>query len=232
MKACVRGDERAQLVRAAIYLRVSTRKQEALNQERECLELAQARGWEPRLFTETASGVRARPVWESVKRLAHEGKVRAVVIWSLDRVGRRMFEIIRDVTELTRLGCKVVSVREPWLDRDDGLLLSVFSWVAQHEHQRISQRTIAGLARAAKAGRFPGRPRTAALSADATIAAVNLRKQGWRSWGHIARQLERLGFGRYNRWAVQRAVEADADPRGVGPHVTLEARGEGGGGKN
>lgn len=149
-------------MKAAVYLRVSTDRQDGSNQEPECVRLALARGWEPVVVREVESGAKKRPEWGRVLELSRRGEVRAVVIWSIDRMGRRMRDVVGDVAELDRVGCAVVSVREPWLDtsaptRD--LLLAIFGWVAEHERQRLIERTRAGLERARAQGKQLGRPR-------------------------------------------------------------------------
>jgi putative DNA-invertase from lambdoid prophage Rac len=147
----------------AIYLRVSTDKQDEANQEPDCRRLAEARGWPDAIvFAERESGAKARPVWGHLLELAHQGKVNAIVVWSLDRVGRTMWRTIDDVRALERSGCRLLSVRESWLDTGGPaapLLLAIFAWVADHERRRLIDRTNAGIARARARGAILGRPR-------------------------------------------------------------------------
>lgn len=194
-------------MKAAVYLRVSTDRQDEANQEPECLRLVEARGWEPLIVRETASGAKTRPEWDWVLELARRGDVHAVVIWSLDRIGRRMFELIADVRELDRVGCSILSVREPWLDTSGptrNLLLSIMGWVAQHERERLVERTKAGLARARAAGKVLGRPERR-LSDKALALAKRLRLDG-RSWRATATELRRLELGDFDAAIVRRAV--------------------------
>lgn len=193
---------------AAVYLRVSTERQDEANQEPECLRLVEARGWKPLVVREVESGAKRRPEWEGVLELARRGEARAVVIWSLDRIGRRMFELVGDVRELDRIGCSIVSVREAWLDttaptRD--LLLSIMGWVAQHERERLVERTKAGLARARAAGKVLGRP-SIAISDQAVKLAQRLRLEG-RSWRAAAAELRHRELGDYDPATLRRAVQ-------------------------
>src|SRR5258708_21280812 len=106
---------------------------------------------------------------------AKGGRFRVLLIWSLDRFGRNMQRNIGDVLELDRLGVQVVSVKEPWLDQQGparSLLLAVFSWVAEQEAVRLSERTLAGLARARAAGRIGGHPPVLSTPIDAALARV------------------------------------------------------------
>jgi DNA invertase Pin-like site-specific DNA recombinase len=47
---------------------------------------------------------------------------------------------INTVLELDRLGVRVISVRESWLDTDSPvrpLLVAIFGWVSEQEHTRL-----------------------------------------------------------------------------------------------
>lgn len=148
-------------MKAAVYLRVSTDRQEEANQEPDCLRVCQARGWEPVIFREVESGAKRRPKWDEVKRAAHRGEVVAVVVWALDRAGRDRVRLSSDLAELSRKNVVVVSVREPWVDQPVGplrdLLIEIMAWVAASERARIVERTKAGIARAVAMGKKLGR---------------------------------------------------------------------------
>jgi putative DNA-invertase from lambdoid prophage Rac len=191
--------------RVVVYLRVSTDRQDERNQEPDCLRICAARGWtDPVIVRETGSGARDRPEWMHVQDLARRGILRAVVIWSLDRIGRRMFELIADVRELDRVGCAVVSVREPWLDTSGptrALLLAIMGWVAEHERERLRERTVIGMAAARARGARIGRP-PVNLSPETVRNALRLRAAG-ASWSVTA---ETLGASSSSlRRAVRRA---------------------------
>lgn len=145
----------------ACYLRVSTEGQTTENQRAEVERLARARGLEPVFFEEVESAARRRPVFEHVLSEARAGRVSAVAVWALDRLHRSMPGAVNTVLELDRLGVRVLSVREPWLDTSGPvreLLVAIFGWVAQQERERLRERTRAGLARAKAAGTRLGRP--------------------------------------------------------------------------
>jgi putative DNA-invertase from lambdoid prophage Rac len=149
--------------RAAIYLRVSTQKQELENQRPDLERAASMREFElVRVYEEQASSVDKRPVFEQLRKDAQRGKFDVVIVWALDRLGRSMLDNIRTVLELEQAGVHVVSLREQWMDtrgpvRD--LLLAIFSWVAEQERTRLVERTKAGLERARREGKKLGRPR-------------------------------------------------------------------------
>ncbi len=149
----------------ALYIRVSTEGQSLHNQRPAVLHLAKARGFEiVEVYEEKVSAAKDRPVFERMMLDAHRGRWSVLVVWALDRFGRSMTGNLTAVLELDRIGVQVVSVREPWLDTSSpvrSLLVAIFSWVAEQERRRISERTIAGIDRARRSGKVIGRPRVA-----------------------------------------------------------------------
>jgi DNA invertase Pin-like site-specific DNA recombinase len=147
---------------AACYLRVSSTdgRQTVENQREEVRRLAEARGLSVRFYEEEESAAKVRPVLAEVMEAARRGDVRAVVVVALDRLDRSHVGCMARVAELDRLGCAVVSVREPWLDTSGptrGLLVSIFAWVAEQERATLITRTKAGLERARREKKL-GRP--------------------------------------------------------------------------
>jgi DNA invertase Pin-like site-specific DNA recombinase len=190
---------------AAVYLRVSTDRQDEANQEPECLRLCAARGWEPRVYRETESGAKRRPQWDRVKEAARTGDVRAVVFWALDRTGRSRVQVAHDLGELWRWGAQVASVKDSWTDQPAGplrdLLVQLMGWFAQMERDRLRERTRAGLARAKAAGVVLGRPSKMPEAARARARELK------GTPGAVRRALVAEGFGSYARRTVQRAME-------------------------
>lgn len=161
---------------AALYIRVSTDKQTGENQVAELRQLAAARGFEPVVYEEVESAAKARPVMERMLADARTGKVRAILVWALDRLHRSMVGSIQTVLECDRLGVPVVSVREPWLDTAGPvrpLLIAIFGWVAEQERARLIERTKAGLERARRQGKKLGRPRTSPILVHAAAELVD-----------------------------------------------------------
>ena len=127
----------------------------------ELLQLAEARGFEPVIYEEVESAAKARPVFDRMMADARAGRVRAILVWALDRLHRSMLGSIQDVLECDRIGVPVLSVREPWLDTSGpvrSLLIAIFGWVAEQERMRLIERTKAGLERARRQGKRLGRP--------------------------------------------------------------------------
>lgn len=174
MRASTTGGRRVPL-RAALYVRVSTDQQTAKNQLAEVRQLAAARGYEPVLYEEVESAAKARPTFNRMLADARAGRVRAILVWALDRLHRSMLGAIQDVLELDRIGVPVLSVREGWLDTSGPvrpLLVAIFGWVAEQERARLIERTKAGLARARQDGVRLGRPRASPLKIEAAVARV------------------------------------------------------------
>jgi len=68
--------------RAALYLRVSTERQETENQKPALVRLAQTRGYEVvDVVDETMSATRERPALQRLMAAAHAGKLDVVVLW-------------------------------------------------------------------------------------------------------------------------------------------------------
>lgn len=221
-------------MKAAVYLRVSSRdgRQDEANQEPDCARLCEARGWEPLIFRERESAAKARPIWRAVMESARLGEVRAVVVWSLDRIGRSRVQVAHDLAELLRWRVDVVSVKDPWLDQAGPmreLLVQVMAWVAEGERARLIERTHAGLARARANGKRLGRPPSIPLAVLARVLELRAHPihAGWRA---VARTIEIEGLGKFSRAGLERAVErwqqngTPAETPNPAPNAGLEVR--------
>ena len=179
------GERRA----AALYLRVSSEEQHLGNQRPDLLRLARQRGLEiVSVYEEKVSaGAAKRPQLERLMLAAHRAEFDHVLVWALDRLGRSLVGNLDALLTLDQLGVRVISYQESWLDNigpTRGLLVAILSWVAEHERQRIGERTRAGLERARKKGTRLGRPRVH-INVD---CARQLLSQGF-SYRQAARKL-------------------------------------------
>jgi putative DNA-invertase from lambdoid prophage Rac len=171
------------LTRAALYLRVSTDGQTVENQRAELAQLATARGWAPVWYEETASGAKARPVLDQLVRDAKAGKAEVLAFWALDRLSREgAGPVLNLVHELARVGVKLVSIRESWLDTSGpfgDVLVAFAATMARLERERLIERTRAGIDRARREGKAIGRPRASPIllhaAADLVAAGEPLR---------------------------------------------------------
>lgn len=174
--------------------------------------MAAAKGWgSPRLYTdEGISGTKDASKRPELARLladAKAGALDAVIILSLDRLGRKTRLVLDLVDELVRYGITLVSCKES-LDTSTPqgqFTLTLFAALAQLERDQIAERTSAaltakGMIDGEKGGRLPfGYLRTeAGLVVDPTAAGIverifALRGQG-RSLARIAEDLNQTGI--------------------------------------
>ncbi len=171
-------------MRVAVYGRVSTKKQDELNQLLQIREFVSRQdGWT--LEAEyvdrvSGSGKKQRAQFERMMLDASQRKFDLLVFWSLDRMSRE--DIVKTIGYLEQLkGWNVGwrSYTQPFLDTGNAMVndivLSVLAAVAKQERVTISERTLAGLERARKAGKVLGR-RPVAVD---VVQARRLRREGF-----------------------------------------------------
>ena len=180
------------IMKTAIYARVSTRRQETDNQIQQLREFATKLGWE--IMAEyvdmvSGSGKKERPRFLAMMQDASQRKFDLLLFWSLDRLSRE--GIVRTLGYLQQFKSWNVGWRsytQPFLDTGNAMVtdivLSVLAAVAQQERLTISERTLAGLRRARKAGKVLGRP-----IADVDMAKVEKRRAKGESLRSIASDL-------------------------------------------
>ena len=236
-------------MKAGVYLRVSTERQDEANQEPACLATCEARGWEPVIFREREGATKKRPEWERLMEAARRGEIRAVVFYSIHRIGRRRFQIAADLADLTRWGMAIVSTREKFLDVDNTpelskmreMLIQWWGWFAEQERDELIDRTKKAMGRIqeriAKAGAHTsprsgrtitklGRP---GYSARWKARALELAREGAKPT-RIAQQLQQEGSPPISRATVhlwltdeQRKAAAAAAADDDGPAAVAAA---------
>ena len=154
-------------MRAAAYLRVSSGQQSTDNQLPDIEALARAKGYEiTGFYAENESSWKSGHQHELARLLedlrSGRRKYDALLVWSIDRLCRGgIGPIFSLVNSFTRLGVRVESCRESWLDSSGpagDLLLAIVAWIAGFESVRKSERVLAGQARAVREGKKLGRP--------------------------------------------------------------------------
>lgn len=180
------------IMKIAIYARVSTRKQETDNQVHVLRDFARKQGWEvvaEYVDIVSGSGRKERPRFVAMMQDASQHKFDLLLFWALDRLSRE--GIVKtlgylQVFKAWNIGWR--SYTQPFLDTGNAMVtdivLSVLAAVAQQERLTISERTLAGLRRARKAGKVLGRP-----SADVDMAKVEKRRAKGESLRSIASDL-------------------------------------------
>lgn len=143
-------------MRAALYLRVSSDRQDAANQELQVRALCTARGYtvDPQhVYRVTERGdAEKNAVKDACRETARRGEVDVIVVWALDRWTRAgVADLISGVGQLKRWGVALVSVQESWADTtDEGtgeLMLAIAGWMAKQEKRRLAERNKATAAR-------------------------------------------------------------------------------------
>lgn len=180
-------------MRIGLYSRISTEKQDTLNQLKQLREFAATQGWKVvREYVDVASGKSGdRQQFKSLFVAASRREFDLVLFWSLDRFSREgVFETLKHLQTLTGYGVGYRSFTEQYLDslgmfRD--AVISILAVIAKQERVRLSERTLSGLARARSQGRVGGRPRASVTREQ----VVRLHRRG-KSLSTIATEL-RIG---------------------------------------
>jgi DNA invertase Pin-like site-specific DNA recombinase len=140
----------------AIYVRVSTTAQDTRSQEPELKNWTKGRTEPIRWYEDKASGKSMdRPAWNELAADIRAGKVAAVVVWRLDRLGRTAKGLTTLFDELRGRKVNLVSLKEGLdLSTSAGrLMANVLAGVAQYETEVRGERVAAGQAAARAAGK-------------------------------------------------------------------------------
>jgi DNA invertase Pin-like site-specific DNA recombinase len=158
------------IMRAAIYVRVSTSDQQPENQLQELRRYVAARGWAAVEYVDRGvSGAKdRRPALDQLMADAKRRNVDVVVCWKLDRFGRSLAHLVNAIQTLTDAGVGFTSLGEG-IDTQSAtgrLMLGILGSFAEFERERIRERVMAGLTRARRAGQKLGRRRQRIREAD------------------------------------------------------------------
>ena len=185
-------------MRVALYCRVSTAHQSSDNQLQELERVASTRGWNVvRNFRDDgisgAKGREERPALDALLKAASRREIDLIAVWSIDRLGRSLQNLVTVVNDLQALGVGLF-IYQQQLDTttpSGKLCFSMFGAFAEFERNLIRDRVRVGLERAKKNGVKLGRPTNLNDSVRAAIVALRAQDHSIR---HIARQL-RVGTG-------------------------------------
>src|SRR5450631_3845254 len=150
--------------RVAIYLRVSTSKQETSNQRRELEAVADRSGWEIWKIYEDAgiSGAKGRdkrPGLDEMMKAVNAREFDMVAAWSVDRLGRSLTDLLGILQDLHEKGVDLF-LHQQGLDTSTTAGKAMFQMLgvfAEFERGIIRERVNAGLARARAKGTKLGR---------------------------------------------------------------------------
>lgn len=210
-------------MRAFLYARVSTRDkgQDVENQLPEMRHSVERRDWQLRreyIDHVSAGGKKVREQFDEMLEACDRGEADVILIWALDRFSREgPLKTMLLLDRLERARVRVKSIKEPWLDPDSPtyeLLLPIFAWIAKQERLRMSERVVAGMARAkekgTRSGRRIGRPK---VGADAALIR-QLEQQGLAR-REIARRVN------VSEGTVRNLLKSTARPRKKGAQLAV-----------
>jgi DNA invertase Pin-like site-specific DNA recombinase len=205
--------ERLTVMRVAIYARVSLpkrlreqtdeelrkRQQEVKNQLLQLRKFCWEQKWEiVEEFVDHKTGKDSeRPGFQEMFQAAERKQFDLLLFWALDRVSREgVLATLKHFERLRLLGIKFRSFTEPYLDTlgpFGDVIIALLAALAQQERNRISERTKAGMQRAAAAGKKFGRtdgrnidPQQAAMlyASNLSVSQVAQRLQISKTWAH------------------------------------------------
>jgi DNA invertase Pin-like site-specific DNA recombinase len=154
-------------VKIALYARVSTKdgRQDTENQLGQLREFARVQSWTVvHEYIDRVTGKHSdREKFQKLFHDASQRKFDLVLFWSLDRFSREgVLETLNHLQRLQSYGVGYRSLSEQYLDSCGvfkDAVLAILAVIAKQERIRLSERTLAGLAKARKEGRIGGRPR-------------------------------------------------------------------------
>jgi DNA invertase Pin-like site-specific DNA recombinase len=151
--------------RVAIYLRVSTSKQDTDNQRRELVAVAARSGWDIIKVYEDAgiSGAKGRdkrPGLDAMLKAVNAREFDLIAAWSVDRLGRSLTDLLGILQILHDKGTDLF-LHQQGLDTSTTAGKAMFQMLgvfAEFERGIIRERINAGIARARAKGTKLGRP--------------------------------------------------------------------------
>lgn len=149
--------------KVALYVRVSTDKQEVDNQLLQLRKYCEKQEYTIiQEYIDVISGRElSRPGFDKMFLDARKNRFNLVLFWDLSRFSRAGISFtIQKLKELDNFGVDWHSYQEGYfssLGQFKDMVLAIMSEIAKIERDKISERTKAGLERAALIGNFPGR---------------------------------------------------------------------------
>ena len=147
----------------ACYSRVSTNNQTHASQDNAVIEYCTRNGFENvKVFQEVASGAKNRPILNELLEMVRAGKVRRVITFKLDRLGRSLPDLLATIDIFSKFNTEFISIQDGINTSNQSafgrLQLGLLASIADFERSLIRERVIAGLRAARKNGRIGGRP--------------------------------------------------------------------------
>jgi DNA invertase Pin-like site-specific DNA recombinase len=170
--------------KVGLYARVSTRGQELENQLAELSAACARNDWQVvRVFTDFgisgAKGRGARKGLDDLLKAVVRREIDQVCVWSIDRLGRSLRDLINVLDELQQKGCELY-VHKQAIDTNTPsgkMLFQMLGVFAEFEREIMRERIIAGQQRARAQGKRIGR--RSAIDESLQARAARLRSGGY-----------------------------------------------------
>jgi len=143
----------------AAYVRVSSKQQNEAMQRDAIDTWAKAHGMDPTIYLDKQSGrTMDRPAWNRLDAAIQAGKVKVLLVWRLDRLGRTMSGLARLFDDLRERGVKLISLRENFdlLTPMGRMVAGVMASMAEYESELRGERVRGGQEAARKRGKTWG----------------------------------------------------------------------------
>ena len=168
---------------AALYARTSTSDQTCENQLRELRRVAQQKGLTiTKEFVDSgisgAKGRTKRPEFDALIKGAIRRDFDVILVWSVDRLGRSLQDLISFLNEIHSVGCDLY-IHQSGIDSSTPsgkMMFQMCGVFAEFERGMIQERVRAGQQRAKEQGKHIGRPSN--LNAGLIHAIKYMREQG------------------------------------------------------
>jgi len=172
-------------MKVAIYVRVSTKKQDETNQLPRLREMAKNRGFEVyREYSDEASAKDAnRPGWQDLMLDASKHMFDAILVTKLDRVMRSLVQLNITMDNLKTYGVKLICADMGEIDPTTPMgkvQMQIIGAIAEWEREIIVQRTKEGIEAKRARGVHFGRKKRDDIPID-TIATLRMSGCSWRT---------------------------------------------------
>lgn len=184
--------------KVSLLLRVSTTGQTTDNQEKELLELCKRREFKiVDIYKETVSGTKKNEDRKEFSRMLNDMKKRKwekLVVWSVDRLGRDMKELIKTLSLLDDYNISLYSYQQN-LDTDDSMGRMFFYFVSifsEFETNIRKERQKVGIERIKQLGKKYGG--NDFISDEVKQKVIDLKKNGL-SYRKIKDKIDGVSLG-------------------------------------
>ena len=156
------------MIKAAIYIRVSTAEQNIDLQKDGLVEYAQRADFdiiEEYVDIAVSGRKEGRPQLRRLMKAARNREFDCVLVWKFDRFARSVSHLLKALDTFNHLNIRFISVQDQ-IDTDSPMgkaMFTIIGVMAELESSLISERVKAGMASAKSRGKKIGRPQTPPL---------------------------------------------------------------------